>query len=218
MSAVNPSSGDREVEALRRAQRAHEPSMEEILASIRNIIIDERDAEKAAPSRPASPRAAAPAPQIVYSKEDPTPQRAPQDTALRAEPPAAPDVKPAPEIKPAAEAKPSPEARPAPAKPPMEASAAKEARRQTERASKELSELPSRLDEEPLLSPEAGETVTSAFEAFSAHLAARGAEIAQGMAREMLRPMLKAWLDENLPGIVERLVRAEIERVARGMR
>jgi cell pole-organizing protein PopZ len=34
----------------------------------------------------------------------------------------------------------------------------------------------------------------------------------------MLRPMLKAWLDENLPGIVERLVGAEIERLARGAR
>ena len=34
----------------------------------------------------------------------------------------------------------------------------------------------------------------------------------------MLRPMLKAWLDENLPAMVERLVRAEIERVARGGR
>ena len=34
----------------------------------------------------------------------------------------------------------------------------------------------------------------------------------------MLRPMLKAWLDENLPDIVERLVRAEIERLARGAR
>jgi Protein of unknown function (DUF2497) len=29
-------------------------------------------------------------------------------------------------------------------------------------------------------------------------------------------PMLKTWLDDNLPGIVERLVSAEIERVARG--
>ena len=38
------------------------------------------------------------------------------------------------------------------------------------------------------------------------------------MAREMLRPMLKAWLDDNLPVMVERLVRAEIERVARGGR
>jgi cell pole-organizing protein PopZ len=30
--------------------------------------------------------------------------------------------------------------------------------------------------------------------------------------------MLKAWLDDNLPGIVERLVRQEIERMARGQR
>jgi cell pole-organizing protein PopZ len=33
---------------------------------------------------------------------------------------------------------------------------------------------------------------------------------------ELLRPMLKTWLDENLPGMVERLVRAEIERVSCG--
>ena len=36
------------------------------------------------------------------------------------------------------------------------------------------------------------------------------------LTREMLRPMLTTWLDDNLPGIVERLVSAEIERVARG--
>jgi cell pole-organizing protein PopZ len=34
------------------------------------------------------------------------------------------------------------------------------------------------------------------------------------IAREMLRPMLQSWLDEHLPGIVERLVREEIARVA----
>ena len=34
----------------------------------------------------------------------------------------------------------------------------------------------------------------------------------------MIRPLLKTWLDENLPSMVERLVRAEIERVARGGR
>jgi uncharacterized protein len=34
----------------------------------------------------------------------------------------------------------------------------------------------------------------------------------------MLRPMLKQWLEENLPGLVERLVRAEIDRVSRGGR
>jgi hypothetical protein len=36
------------------------------------------------------------------------------------------------------------------------------------------------------------------------------------MAEDMLRPMLQDWLDNNLPTLVERLVREEIERVARG--
>jgi cell pole-organizing protein PopZ len=36
------------------------------------------------------------------------------------------------------------------------------------------------------------------------------------LVREMLRPMLKSWLDDNLPSLVEKLVRAEIERVSRG--
>ncbi len=71
-------------------------------------------------------------------------------------------------------------------------------------------------DEEPLLSPEANEAVMSSFGALSANLAVRGAELADELVREMLRPMLKQWLDDNLPGIVERLVRAEIQRVARG--
>jgi cell pole-organizing protein PopZ len=37
----------------------------------------------------------------------------------------------------------------------------------------------------------------------------------EDLMKEMLRPMLKAWLDDNLPSLVERLVRAEIERVTR---
>jgi uncharacterized protein len=40
----------------------------------------------------------------------------------------------------------------------------------------------------------------------------------EDIVRKMLRPMLKTWLDDNLPILVERLVRAEIERVARGGR
>ena len=36
------------------------------------------------------------------------------------------------------------------------------------------------------------------------------------VVRETLRPMLTSWLDENLPRLVERMVQAEIERVARG--
>jgi cell pole-organizing protein PopZ len=38
----------------------------------------------------------------------------------------------------------------------------------------------------------------------------------EDLVAEMMRPMLKAWLDDNLPGLVERVVRAEIERVSRG--
>ena len=38
------------------------------------------------------------------------------------------------------------------------------------------------------------------------------------IAEDMLRPMLHEWLDDNLPTLVERLVREEIERVARGPR
>jgi len=42
----------------------------------------------------------------------------------------------------------------------------------------------------------------------------RGAErTLEDLVREMLRPMLQSWLDQHLPGIVERLVREEIARV-----
>ena len=36
----------------------------------------------------------------------------------------------------------------------------------------------------------------------------------EGLVRDMLRPMLAEWLDRNLPGTVERLVKAEIARIA----
>jgi cell pole-organizing protein PopZ len=38
----------------------------------------------------------------------------------------------------------------------------------------------------------------------------------EDLVKEMLRPMLKSWLDDNLPGLVERIVKTEIERVSRG--
>ena len=37
----------------------------------------------------------------------------------------------------------------------------------------------------------------------------------EGMAREMLRPMLADWLDKNLPPMVEELVRQEIARIVK---
>jgi len=42
-----------------------------------------------------------------------------------------------------------------------------------------------------------------------------GGNTIEGMVREMLRPMLKEWLDDNLPAIVEKSVEAEVQRIAR---
>ena len=58
--------------------------------------------------------------------------------------------------------------------------------------------------------------VDSAFNALAHTVLVQNARTLEDLVREMLRPMLKTWLDDNLPGLVERLVRAEIERVARG--
>jgi uncharacterized protein len=59
-------------------------------------------------------------------------------------------------------------------------------------------------------------SVRAAFNTLLASRFVQHSDVIVGLTREMLRPMLKTWLDDNLPGIVERLVSAEIERVARG--
>ena len=70
--------------------------------------------------------------------------------------------------------------------------------------------------ENGLLSRETSAAVDSAFNALAQTVLVQNARTLEDLVREMLRPMLKSWLDDNLPGMVERLVRAEIERVARG--
>jgi len=66
-----------------------------------------------------------------------------------------------------------------------------------------------------LLSSSTKAAVDSAFNALAQTVLVQNARTLEDLVREMLRPMLKAWLDENLPHMVERLVRAEIERVSR---
>jgi cell pole-organizing protein PopZ len=170
MSVAVSSNETAEAEALLRAQRAHEPSMEEILASIRAIIADDREPTP-------SPK---PGPQIVYSNDAP-PRAAPP-------PISAPEPSPAPAAPTVVWSR---DAEPEPAAP----SAA-----------------------EALLSEESETAIAASFQSLSESLTAHGLTVAEGMAREMLKPLLKAWLDENLPAMVERLVRAEIQRVARGGR
>ena len=72
--------------------------------------------------------------------------------------------------------------------------------------------------DETLLASPMSESVMSAFEALAATVVLENKPMLEGILRDLLRPMLKAWLDDNLPGLVERLVRVEIERVARGGR
>jgi len=74
------------------------------------------------------------------------------------------------------------------------------------------------LDMAQLLSDQASSSVTSAFGHLAHTVLSNNARTLEDLVKDMLKPMLKAWLDDNLPVMVERLVRAEIERVARGPR
>jgi cell pole-organizing protein PopZ len=67
-----------------------------------------------------------------------------------------------------------------------------------------------------LLSASTSAAVDSAFNALAQTVLVQNARTLEDLVREMLRPMLKSWLDDNLPNLVERIVKAEIERVSRG--
>ena len=68
----------------------------------------------------------------------------------------------------------------------------------------------------PLMSHSTVAAVDSAFNALAQTVLSNNARTLEDLVKEMLRPMLKAWLDDNLPNLVEKIVRAEIERVSRG--
>jgi cell pole-organizing protein PopZ len=76
--------------------------------------------------------------------------------------------------------------------------------------------LPPMSDDEHLVGEPAAYSAASAFEALERNILmpAVGRTL-EDVVREMLRPMLKAWLDENLPSIVEAQVSAEVQRIAR---
>jgi cell pole-organizing protein PopZ len=67
-----------------------------------------------------------------------------------------------------------------------------------------------------LMSSATAAAVDSAFNTLANTVLGQNARTLEDLVKEMLRPMLKSWLDDNLPGLVERIVRAEIERVSRG--
>ena len=69
-----------------------------------------------------------------------------------------------------------------------------------------------------IVSPEVGRKVAQSFDNLALAVDQGARRSFDEIAEEMLRPMLQEWLDDNLPTLVERLVREEIERVARGPR
>jgi hypothetical protein len=67
------------------------------------------------------------------------------------------------------------------------------------------------------MSAQTNASVASSFQALASSLGGDQQQMERTVT-DLLKPMLKQWLDDNLPILVERLVRAEIERVARGGR
>ena len=183
--------------------------MEEILASIRRIISDEENGSKPAPA-PTPPKAVV-APVVLV----PNPPLPAAEMSLQ-DPDGGADVLELSEEHIAdageysleddvafADAEPEPvqPPPPPPPTPPLQRSFAPQS----------APEVPAK----PLLSPTVNAAVTSAFDHLSGMVLASQARTLEDLVKDMLRPMLKGWLDANLPQMVERLVRDEIERVAR---
>jgi cell pole-organizing protein PopZ len=217
------------------AAKAQEPSMEEILASIRRIIADDDANKTARPPEPAAPPPAAarptavpPPPVAPAAPPRPAMSQTDIDAVLAGEdkaktPPAAPtaDIL---ELTEAQAAPPPKKPEPAPnfrtidgqsdvifSDRPPEA-APEPAPRAMEEARRQFTQFSDRS----LLSNTTAAAVDSAFNSLAHTVLGQNARTLEDLVKEMLRPMLKAWLDDNLPGLVDRIVRAEIERVSRG--
>lgn len=70
--------------------------------------------------------------------------------------------------------------------------------------------------EEAIMSPATDASVAAAFGQLATNMLGQDSRTIEDLVSELLRPMLREWLDDNLPPLVERLVKAEIERVSRG--
>ncbi len=189
--------------------KPNEPSMEEILASIRRIISDDE-------AKPAEAEVEAPAPEPVPASIDDDVLDLGTEAAFVAPPAVEPP--PAPTAPAEAEAdvdfretEESEPPAPAATMAPVESTPAPVAAPQPEPA-------PRPVDMASLLSDQASSAVTSAFGQLANTVLSSNARTLEDLVKDMLKPMLKTWLDDNLPLMVERLVRAEIERVARGGR
>jgi uncharacterized protein len=196
------------------APKAPEPSMEEILASIRRIIADDdsRPASKSAPPPPpAEPEPSAGQDDIdaLFDAAEPDEPsdvlELTEEMAAPSEPVASTDLDFIDADLPSEPVDEEPEPEPLP--PPRPA--AQEAPRFA---------APPPRQEARLLSTATDTAISAAFGSLTHTILSQNARTLDDLVQDMLRPMLKSWLDDNLPTLVERLVRAEIERVSRGGR
>ncbi len=200
------------------AAKAQEPSMEEILASIRRIIAD----DETKPAKP-EPAAAAPAPPAAVKRAPPPPPPRPVEPRP-APPPAAAQPEPVADVLDLTEAMAA-----APPAPPQPASSFRTIDGESDvvfsdrppepepiRAVEEARRQFSQTTDRSLMSSSTMAAVDTAFSSLAHTVLGNNARTLEDLVKEMLRPMLRSWLDDNLPGLVERLVRAEIERVSRG--
>jgi cell pole-organizing protein PopZ len=246
--------------------KVQEPSMEEILASIRRIIADDEAKPAVAEAAVAAPKPvpppAAPAAKPAMTNIPPSTIPAAQAAAAKVAPAVAPKPAPPPMPAPAAtnsqddidamlagfDAAPAEEVRPAEPEPDVfeltddmvlpdpepapsfqrvepeddlefaEAVAASTERPRTPMFDPPSYDAPPQQPSAQMLSQTTVSAVESAFHTLANTVLSNNARTLEDLVKEMLRPMLKSWLDDNLPGLVERIVKAEIERVSRGGR
>lgn len=164
---------------------SQEPSMEEILSSIRRIIADEQDE----PAKPAAGAAAPASPTLAAAAAEPEEDEL-ELTELVAEPPAAPAPPP-----PAAVTR-SPVQQPERSRMPAEDDGSLISATAAQASTSALARLTRAVASDDRPAPGGGRSV-------------------EDLVIELLRPQLKEWLDQNLAPLVERVVEQEVKKLAR---
>lgn len=156
-----------------------EPSMEEILASIRRIISEEEQTPEPVLdlTQTDEPVVAAAAPQAQPVVEDDIVFEAVEQVVAQEAPPAPQPTRAAP-------------------------------------AAHVEAAVPA---SDTIVSPPSATATATALARLSGSLriAETQNQTIEGVVRELLKPMLKEWLDKNLPAIVDARVEAELERISR---
>ena len=186
---------------------SNEPSMDEILASIRRILKDDEPPVQVAPAGPDETQAPESVMVLDASMMVPDPEppaRAPLHAPAQEAFASSSTLSTAPPPLPFQQSVGLPE----PSAQPSESAAEPDQKSGTVEAPP------------PIVGARAAEAVSAQFGALVRTLSTdrslaitRGGPTIEEIVREEIRPILKSWMDSHLPSLVERMVRAEIERL-----